>query len=27
MVIDGDSLPGATVAFTTRPALPVSVEE
>jgi hypothetical protein len=26
MVIDGDSLPGATVSFTTRPA-PVSVDE
>ena len=27
MVIDGDSLPGATVSFTTRPAVAVSVEE
>jgi hypothetical protein len=27
LVIDGDSLPGGTVAFTTRPALPVSVDD
>jgi hypothetical protein len=27
LVIDGDSLPGGTVSFTTRPAIPVAVEE
>ncbi len=27
MLIDGESLPGATVSFTTRPAVPIDVEE